>query len=232
MKNKVVIITGCASGIGKAMKLAFEKEGAIVYGIDLLNHNGFVGDVGKKEDLMKFAKEIKQRFQRVDVLIHNAPPQMLGFEASYEEYLNAIQVGLVAPFYLTKLLLDLFEEGASTIHIASTRALQSQKNGESYASCKGGLLSLTHAMANSLAHKVRVNAISPGWIDTTNSIYEGADVAQHACNCIGDVSDIANFALYLASDKAKFITGQNFIIDGGMSKTMIYHNDEGWKFDE
>ena len=232
MKNKVVIITGCASGIGKAMKAMFEQAGAMVYGIDLIKHDDFIGDIANKNDLEAFANAIKKRFTHVDVLIHNAPPKMLSFDASYEEYTQAIQTGLIAPFYLTKLLLDVLSDQASIINIASTRAMQSQKHGESYASCKGGLLALTHAMAMSLAHKARVNAISPGWINTSEVVYEGSDIAQHATNCIGEVNDIAHMALYLASDKAKFISGQNFVIDGGMSKMMIYHNDEGWQFNE
>lgn len=232
MKNKVVIITGSKQGIGKAMKQAFQKKGAIVCGIDLIEGEEFCGDLAKQKDLELFAKMIIDRYGKVDVLINNAPPTMLSFDASYDEYLNSIQTGLIAPFYLTKLLKDYFSEGASIINVASTRAFQSQKHGESYASCKGGLIALTHAMAISLAHKVRVNAISPGWIETSILSQDEQDIKQHPTNIIGDVDDIANMALYLASDKAKFITGQNFVIDGGMSKLMIYHNDEGWSYHE
>lgn len=232
MENKVVIITGSKQGIGQAMKQAFKKQGALVCGIDLIEGEEFCGDLAKQSDLESFAEMIIEKYGKVDVLINNAPPAMLSFDASYDEYLNSIQSGLVAPFYLTKLLKDYFSDHASIINIASTRAFQSQKNAESYASCKGGLVALTHALAISLGPKVRVNAISPGWIETTILSQDEQDMKQHPTNRIGDVGDIANMALYLASDQAKFITGQNFVIDGGMSKLMIYHNDEGWTYHE
>ncbi|TEB04367.1 3-alpha-(or 20-beta)-hydroxysteroid dehydrogenase [Pelotomaculum schinkii] len=99
---------------------------------------------------------------------------------------------------------------------------------ESYTAAKGGLAALTHAMAISLAGKVRVNSISPGWIDTAFTIYKGPDAYQHPAGRVGNPLDIANMVLYLCSDKAEFITGENICIDGGMTRQMIYHNDFGW----
>ena len=120
--------------------------------------------------------------------------------------------------------------GSSMINIVSTRAFQSQKNTEAYSSAKGGLSSLTHALANSLSPTIRVNAIAPGWIDTHDSDLSNEDQTQHLTHSVGDVNDIAEMALFLSSPKAKFITAQTFVVDGGMSKRMIYHNDEGWTY--
>ena len=104
----------------------------------------------------------------------------------------------------------------------------SQPNTESYTAAKGGISALTHALAVSLAGKVRVNSISPGWIDTSSVQYTGPDALQHAVRRVGYPLDIANMVLFLCSDKAGFITGENICIDGGMTKQMIYHNDFGW----
>jgi NAD(P)-dependent dehydrogenase (short-subunit alcohol dehydrogenase family) len=108
----------------------------------------------------------------------------------------------------------------------------SQPNTESYTAAKGGIASLTHALAVSLAGRVRVNSISPGWIDTAYRVYEGADAAQHPAGRVGNPLDIANMVLYLCSSKAEFITGENICIDGGMTKLMIYHDDFGWRLGE
>ena len=108
----------------------------------------------------------------------------------------------------------------------------SQPQSESYSASKGGIHALTHALAVSLAHKVRVNSISPGWIDTTSSTFEGSDASQHLVNRVGNPLDIANMVLFLCSEKASFITGENICIDGGMTKLMIYHNDYNWKLNK
>lgn len=107
----------------------------------------------------------------------------------------------------------------------------SQPQTESYTAAKGGISALTHALAISLAGKVRVNSISPGWIDTSYKIYTGADASQHPAGRVGTPMDIANMVLFLCSDKAGFITGENICIDGGMTKQMIYHDDFGWTLD-
>jgi len=169
----------------------------------------------------------------VDFLINNAPPAMRGIdECSYEEFEAALKVGVTAPFYLTKLFKDHFAPGAAVINISSSRDRMSQPQTESYTAAKGGIAALTHALAVSLAGKVRVNSISPGWIDTDYTEYEGPDATQQPAGRVGNPMDIANMALFLCSDKAGFITGENICIDGGMTKLMIYHNDHGWTLDE
>ena len=108
----------------------------------------------------------------------------------------------------------------------------SQPQSESYAAAKGGISALTHALAVSLGGKVRVNSISPSWIDTDYTVYEGADAVQQPVGRVGNPLDIANMVLFLCSDKAGFITGENICIDGGMTKLMIYHGDHGWSLDD
>ena len=147
---------------------------------------------------------------------------------SYEDFEYALKVGVTAPFYLSKLFAPYFAKGASIVNISSSRDRMSQKQTESYTSAKGGISALTHALAVSLAGKVRVNSVSPGWIDTRYTVYEGADAIQQPAGRVGNPLDIANAVLYLCSDMAGFITGENICIDGGMTKQMIYHGDHGW----
>ena len=229
-KNKVVVITGGAHGIGKTTKEAFEAEGALVEVIDIAEGTHFVGDISKKEVLEAFASYVLERHGHVDYLINNALPVMRGIdECSYEEFEYAMAVGVTAPFYLAKLFQDYFAEGACIINMSSSRDRMSQPQTESYTAAKGGIASLTHALAVSLAGKVRVNSISPGWIETGDEIYEGPDAIQQPVGRVGNTMDIANMILFLCSDKAGFITGENICIDGGMTKQMIYHGEYGWK---
>ena len=228
--NKVVVITGGAHGIGKTTKEAFEAEGALVEVIDIAEGTHFVGDISKKEVLEEFASYVLERHGHVDYLINNALPVMRGIdECSYEEFEYAMAVGVTAPFYLAKLFQDYFAEGACIINMSSSRDRMSQPQTESYTAAKGGIASLTHALAVSLAGKVRVNSISPGWIETGDEIYEGPDAIQQPVGRVGNTMDIANMILFLCSDKAGFITGENICIDGGMTKQMIYHGEYGWK---
>ena len=231
-ENKVVVITGGARGIGLAMAKLFEEKGAKVYIIDILENDCFVGDISVKENLEAFAAKVISEQGRVDVLINNALPIMRGInECSFEDFQYALSVGVTAPFYLSKLFLPWFAEGASIINISSSRDRMSQPQTESYTAAKGGIASLTHAMAVSLAGKVRVNSISPGWIDTAYTVYEGPDATQQPAGRVGNPDDIAELAAFLASDKAGFITGENICVDGGMTRLMIYHNDHGWSYE-
>ena len=228
-KDKICVITGGAHGIGKATKEAFLKQNAKCYVIDISEGDHYVGDISNKETMEEFVKYVIEREGHIDYLINNAPPIMKGInDCSFEEFNKALMVGVTAPFYLSKLFLPYFNEGASIINISSSRDRMSQPQTESYTASKGGIHALTHALAVSLAGKVRVNSISPGWIDTTNSTFEGSDMKQHPAGRVGNPLDIANMILFLCSDKASFITGENICIDGGMTKLMIYHNDHNW----
>ena len=229
-KDKVVVVTGGVKGIGKCICEEFEKAGAKVCVIDILDNPYFVGDIAKEKVLQDFANKVISDYGKVDILVNNALPFMKGIDrCSYEEFNHALRVGVTAPFYLAKLFLPYFVEGASIINMSSSRDRMSQPYTESYTAAKGGIAALTHALAVSLAGKVRVNSISPGWIDTDYEEYDGADAAQHPVGRVGNPMDIANMVLFLCSDKAGFITGENICIDGGMTKQMIYHNDCGWK---
>jgi NAD(P)-dependent dehydrogenase (short-subunit alcohol dehydrogenase family) len=231
-KDKVVVITGGAHGIGKTTKEAFEAEGATVEVIDIADGDHYVGDISKKDTLEAFAKHVLDKNGHVDYLINNALPIMRGIdECSYEEFEYAMAVGVTAPFYLSKLFKEHFADGACIINISSSRDRMSQPQTESYTAAKGGIAALTHALAVSLAGKVRVNSISPGWIETRGAVYEGPDAAQQPVGRVGNPMDIANMILFLCSDKAGFITGENICIDGGMTKQMIYHGEHGWKYE-
>ena len=229
-QNRVVVVTGGAKGIGKTIADEFRKAGAHVCVIDLLENDYFVGDLADQTVLDAFADKVIADYGRVDVLVNNALPLMKGIdECTYEQFNYALRVGVTAPFYLTKRFAPYFAPGASVINISSSRDRMSQPQTESYTAAKGGISALTHALAVSLAGKVRVNSISPGWIDTDFTVYDGADAVQHPAGRVGNPLDIANMVLFLCSDKASFITGENICIDGGMTRQMIYHNDFGWK---
>ena len=228
-KDKIVIVTGGANGIGKCIADEFRKQGACVYVIDRQEGDHFVGDISKKEVLEAFVAEVLKKHDRIDCIINNALPLMKGIdECSYEEFQYALSVGVTAPFYLVKLLMDHLAEGASIVNISSSRDRMSQPQTESYTAAKGGIAALTHALAVSLAGRARVNSISPGWIDTSYMVYEGPDAIQQPVGRVGNPMDIAHMVLFLCSDKAGFITGENICIDGGMTKQMIYHGDCNW----
>ena len=228
-QNKVAVVTGGAKGIGKAIAEEFRKEGAKVCVIDLLENESYVGDLAEQAVLEDFARKVIAEHGHVDYLINNALPLMKGIDAcTYEEFNYAMRVGVTAPFYLAKLFAPHFAPGAAIVNISSSRDRMSQPQTESYTAAKGGISALTHALAVSFAGKVRVNSVSPGWIDTSYAIYEGPDAAQHPAGRVGNPLDIAHMVLYLCSAKAGFITGEDICIDGGMTRQMIYHNDFGW----
>ena len=228
-RDKIAVITGGCHGIGLAAARAFRREGAVPVVIDVNPGADFVGDVGDRETLERFADRIKEKYGRVDFLINNAPPVMRGIDdCTYEEFEQALRVGVTAPFYLTKLLLPLFPAGSAVVNISSSRDRQSQPQTESYTAAKGGIAALTHAMAVSLGPRIRVNSVSPGWIDTEYRVYDGPDALQQPAGCVGNPDDIAELILFLCLEKAGFITGENICADGGMTKLMIYHGDHGW----
>ena len=228
-KNKIAVVTGGAQGIGQCICEEFEKAGAIVCIIDLQDNPYFVGNLADKETLEKFAAKVIADHGRIDYLINNAAPKMCGItDGSYEAFEYAQRVGVTAPFYLAKLFAPYFSAGASIVNISSSRDRMSQRETESYTAAKGGISALTHALAVSLAGRVRVNSVSPGWIDNAYTAYEGPDATQQPAGRVGVPPDIAHMVLYLCSDMAGFITGENICIDGGMTRHMIYHGDHGW----
>ncbi|MDD7393795.1 MAG: SDR family oxidoreductase [Eubacteriales bacterium] len=231
-KHKIAVVTGGAQGIGKCIRERFEKAGATVCVIDLADNDYFAGDLADKATLETFAKKVISEYGHIDYLINNAAPKMCGIaECGYEDFEYALKVGVTAPFYLSKLFAPHFAEGASIVNISSSRDRMSQPQTESYTAAKGGISALTHALAVSFAGGVRVNSVSPGWIDNQFTVYDGADAVQQPVGRVGKPTDIADTVLYLCSDMAGFITGENICIDGGMTHQMIYHGDHGWTLD-
>ena len=231
-QNKVVVITGGARGIGQCIAQQFRAAGAKVHIIDKIPGDHDVGDIADKTGVETFAAQVLAESGHIDILVNNALPIMRGIDScTYEEFSYAMAVGVTAPFYLAKLFAPHFAPGGSILNISSSRDRMSQPQTESYTAAKGGIAALTHALAVSLSGRVRVNSVSPGWIDTAFREYEGPDATQQPSGRVGNPLDISNMVLYLCSDMSGFINGENICIDGGMTKQMIYHGDYGWKLE-
>lgn len=245
--NKTAIITGAANGIGRAIAAAYADSGYHVFLADIDVENGsnvaaqlldkgnladFIEtDVSKSMSLKLLIEQVMSTTGSLDVLINNAgvsefcPPE----ELPVERWDYILNTNLRASFLLTRLAADEMKKsgGGSVVNIASTRALMSEKNSEAYAASKGGLLALTHAMALSFAEEsIRVNCISPGWIHTGEytSLRE-IDHKQHPSGRVGKPEDIARACLFLTNPENDFINGENVVIDGGMTRKMIYEHE-------
>jgi NAD(P)-dependent dehydrogenase (short-subunit alcohol dehydrogenase family) len=229
--GKVAVVTGGARGIGRAIAELFRQRGAAACILDKEPNPYFTGDCADRETLERFAAKVVAEHGKIDFLVNNAKPLMQGVDScSWDDFLYAFKVGAAAPFWLARLFEPHFAPGASIVNISSSRDRMSQPQSESYTAAKGGIAALTHAMAVSLAGKARVNSISPGWIDTTGSDITGPDAVQQPVGRVGKPEDIAEMVLFLCSEKAGFITGENICIDGGMTRLMIYHGEHGWEF--
>lgn len=230
-RGKVVVVTGGAKGIGARIAERFNAEGAFVEVIDKIRGSHFVGDLADPAVIERFVKYVVDKHGKVDILINNALPLMKGIDdCTWEDFIYAQKVGVAAPFYMAKLFKPHFAEGSSIINISSSRDRMSQPQTESYTAAKGGIAALTHALAISLASKTRVNSISPGWIDTAEYDATDEDRLQQPVGRIGTPDDIASMTLFLCSNEAGFITGENITIDGGMTRLMIYHGEHGWQY--
>jgi len=235
---KTAIVTGGGHGIGlgivsrlleqECRVIVLEKNASYMGALsdkNNLNLYPFLCDVGIPEQIEDVINTITTQFKSIDYVVNNAgistfkPLELL----SVEEWNRIISVNLSSIFYLVKYIKPFLSESSVIVNMASTRALMSEPDSEAYAATKGGVVALTHALAISLAPKTRVNCISPGWIEVNDydSLTEN-DHLQQPVGRVGRVEDIAETVAFLLSEKAGFITGQNIIVDGGMTKKMIY----------
>ena len=252
LDQKKALVTGGAQGIGKAIALTFLMEGARVVLADWDEEAGteaardfekefgkgsafFIRcNVAKEQEVMQLVDKAVTRLGGLDVLVNNAGLSEFKniLQMPVAEFDRILNVNLRAAFLLSKYVAPyLMDSGGAILNIASTRALMSEPDSEAYAASKGGLLAITHALAISLGPQVRVNAISPGWIEVGNwkkssarkePQHSAADKKQHPVGRVGTPEDVARAAVFLCSEDAGFITGQNLVIDGGMTVKMIY----------
>jgi NAD(P)-dependent dehydrogenase (short-subunit alcohol dehydrogenase family) len=243
--NKVVIVTGGSNGIGKGIVDEYAKKGAIVVLADIdeetgkrivtnIKENGgealFVKtDVRKEEDIIRLMKTTKEVYYTIDILINNAGKGIFKsvYELTLDEWDDIIDTNLRSVFLCSREAAKYIrdnESGGSIVNIASTRAFMSEPNSEGYAATKGGIVSLTHALAASLSpDRISVNVISPGWIETGDySQLRKIDHEQHFSKRVGKPADIARACLFLTSPENDFVTGINVTIDGGMTRKMMY----------
>ncbi|SER83978.1 hypothetical protein SAMN04487944_11120 [Gracilibacillus ureilyticus] len=237
-QDKTVIVTGGSHGIGLAVSKAYLEEGASVIIADkeepdlIHDHLHYIKtDVSVPDDISQLFSEADQHFKQIDILINNAGISKFSsfYDLSIEEWDNVLNTNLRSAFLCAQAAARRMRDnpdGGSLVHISSTRAFMSEPNTESYAASKGGIYALSHALAMTLQDDgITSNSISPGWIETKD--YEqlrSVDHQQHPSKRVGKPEDIARACLFLTDPRNNFINGENFIIDGGMTRKMIYEH--------
>lgn len=243
--NKTVIITGSGNGIGKGIALHYAEKGANVVLADIDEKAGtqtaarikekdgealFVqSDVRREKDIVRLMEVAYQTYGQIDILINNAGKMLFKspYDLSIEEWDDMINTNLRSVFLASREAAKYMrhnKDGGSIVNIASSRAIMSEPNSESYAATKGGIVAITHALAASFSEdRITVNAISPGWIETGDySKLSKIDHEQHLSKRVGKPNDIARASLYLTAKENDFVTGINLVVDGGMTRKMIY----------
>ena len=230
--QKAALVTGGAQGIGRATAALLAQRGYRVAIADVKGPPGRAADllfvrcdVSSEPSVRACVGQVAKRFGRLDALVNNAgiaSPESGPLEKlKLVEWNRRIGVNLTGAFLMAKHAVPhLRRARGAMVNIASTRALQSEPDTEAYAASKGGMVALTHALAMSLGPQVRVNCISPGWI--AHEPVKKRDHEQHPVGRVGRAEDVAELVAFLLSDAAGFVTGQNYVIDGGMTKKMIY----------
>jgi NAD(P)-dependent dehydrogenase (short-subunit alcohol dehydrogenase family) len=226
--EKVALVTGGAQGIGRGIARALAGRGWQVAVADIRQSADFFfvrTDVSREAAARACVRAVVKRLGRLDALVNNAglagPDDGPIEKLELRKWNRRIGINLTGPFLMAKHAIPhLRRARGAIVNIASTRALQSEPDTEAYSASKGGLVALTHALANSLGPRIRVNCVSPGWIAHTP--VRRKDHAQHPVGRVGRDQDVAELVAYLLSDAAGFVTGQNFVIDGGMTRKMIY----------
>lgn len=249
MPKKAILITGGAQGIGRGIAQRFRRGGWRVVLVDCdaeaLEETQaelgspeevltIVGDAAAEPDVRRAGERVRADIGRLDALVNNAGTSSNRplAELTLEQWNRVLAVNLTSGFLWSRELAPLLREARGVIvNIASTRALQSEANTEAYSASKGGVVALSHALAASLGPAIRVNCICPGWIDTAAwqkrarrkaAVLSEADHAQHPCGRVGTPADVAAMVWYLAAEEPGFVTGAQFVIDGGMTHKMIY----------
>ena len=228
--QKAALVTGGAQGIGRGIALYLAERGWRVAIADLKpgRDPGIYAvrcDVAREPAVRACIRRVVKRFGRLDALVNNAgltgPDDGPLEKLALRDWNRRIGTNLTGAFLMAKHAIPhLRRTRGAIVNIASTRALQSEPDTEAYSASKGGLVALTHALANSLGPEIRVNCVSPGWI--AHQPVRRKDHAQHPVGRVGRDQDVAELVAYLLSDAAGFVTGQNFVIDGGMTRKMIY----------
>ncbi|PGS50619.1 SDR family NAD(P)-dependent oxidoreductase [Bacillus sp. AFS041924] len=241
-KDKSIIITGGANGIGEGIAIAFGRLGAMIFIADVneqkgnkvvqkIKENGgkaifFKTDVSKEEDIILLINSVIDQSGKLDILINNAGISVFKpfLSLSIDEWERVINTNLRSVFISSREAAKVMKNGGRIINMASTRAIMSEPNSEAYAASKGGIVSITHSLAASLqTNGITVNCISPGWIQVDDyDELKKTDHLQHWSNRVGKPEDIARACIFLADPDNNFINGENMIIDGGMTRKMIY----------